>query len=518
MDEQKLKIYCPVHPVEQEILRSKTLFCKLGQHTLSSKFPFEEFWMYCCDCGSFSPFENGGGRVTNSDGRVARDRCWVCGRGAEYWYLCHQCNVFITQSAAEVKGKAFSLSSGGYDGPAPACPGCLSKAKPKIEEHVCCVLLDSEVVGYTTPRKSCPLCGEDIASAAGTPKGAALHFKHTHLTTSGEAHLLNPAGPSAERSDHQEAHMLIRLVKWVRAHLLVSFLVSVAASLLVAFLYDKYKEYIGWVPAPVVTRIAAQRLVVREGMSVDIWAETLANDRKPEKYYWEPEDKIINNGQQRVTLKAEAAGRHTWPYTITVSLTPIASDGTTLQAPKPIDITVESEAQSNNKPEIIRRIRSNPEGQEVRAGDSFTLEAVATDDDREDRERLRYNWYVENDAAQVEGNGNSRVRIITPANLARYSSVPLKVSLTVSDGHDGGVANDEATLMVVPKPKSSHKKPGPPKYLIIVQPTINPSQGTHAAAPTLAAPPQQPPAKQPPPQSNAQPAKQGKESTQDGAP
>ena len=488
--------------------------------------------MYCCDCGSFSPFENGGGLVTNGDGRVARDRCRVCGRGAEYWYLCHRCNVFVTQSAAEVKGKAFSLSSGGYDGPDPACPGCLSKAKPKIEEHVCRVLLDSEVVGYTTPRKSCPLCWEVITSAAGTPKGAVHHFESTHLTAGGGAHALNPVGPSAERSAYQEARMLTKLEQWAEKHwraILVSFAVSVVASLLVAVSYDLYKR---WIRYPVVTRIAAEHTVVREGALVDVWAETLKQDIKPERYYWKPENKIINNGQQRVTLKAADGERHTWPYTITVSLMPVGSDGTALESPDPITITVESEEQSNNKPKIIRRILSNPEQQEVRAGDSFTLEAVATDDDREDRERLRYNWYVENEAAQVESNGNSRVRIITPANLARYSSVPLKVSLTVSDGHEGGVATDEATLIVVPKPRGSHKRPGPPKYIIVVQPTTGPAQGANtAAAPTPAsvglpaAPPQLPPAKQPPggaapPQSNARPAKpqQGKESTQDGAP
>lgn len=142
--------------------------------------------------------------------------------------------------------------------------------------------------------------------------------------------------------------MLTKFRRWAEKHwraILVSFAVSVVAGLLVAVSYDVYKRWIR--PIPIVTRIAAEHTVVREGALVDVWAETLRQDSKPEKYYWTPENKIINNGQQRVTLKAADDERHTWPYTITVNLTPIDSDGTTLDPPAPITITVESEAQSN---------------------------------------------------------------------------------------------------------------------------------------------------------------------------
>lgn len=88
----------------------------------------------------------------------------------------------------------------------------------------------------------------------------------------------------------------------------------------------------------------------------------------------------------------------------------------------------------------------------------------------------------------------------------------------MKDGHDGGFAYDNATLMVVPKPRGSPRRPGPPKYIVVVQQTPGSTQGVHADAtpmPTpagLPAAPQQQPAKQPPgsappPQSNAQPTK-----------
>jgi hypothetical protein len=265
---------------------------------------------------------------------------------------------------------------------------------------------------------------------------------------------------------------------------------------------------------------------------VEIWADTFPPDTKLGGYRWAPEDKIINNGEPHVFLNTQTDERHTESYDINVSLIPFDNDDSPLPQPSPIKVRVVPPQQYNNKPEIVRRIRSSPEGQEVRAGDSFTLEAVATDDDREDRRRLRYDWYVENESAQVEGNGNSQVRIITPANLARYSSVPLRVRLTVSDGHEGGDAFDEATLMVVPKPRARTRRTGPPKYVIVVRQTPAPPQGANAnaaATPISAAPPSvpapQPPAKQPPggaapPQSDARPAKplQGKEGAQDGGP
>ena len=467
----------------------------------------------------------GGGREGAESG--ALNRCPVCERVAEHWYLCHRCKVFTTQSAAGARVRAFSLSSCGLGGPDPACPGCLSRTGPRIREHICDTLLDSGVeVILTTPRTSCPLCGEAITSVVGESEVADHPSENTHLTAGGATHSQNPARPSAGRSDRQEAHMLTGSRQWFAKHRQVLIIGLLVPLILSSLFYENCKGVLHDITddPPVVTKIAAERLEVPEGTQLKIWAETLKQDNRPARYNWDPEDRIINNGQQYVILNTQTNERRTESYTLTVSVTPIGANGAKLQEPKPITVKVVPMKQWNNPPEFIRRIRSNPEKQELRAGESLTLEALATDDDRD---KLYYDWYVENEAALVEDNGKSRVKIITPPDLARYSSVPLRVWLTVKDGRDGGAIQDNATFTIVPKPRGRPRGPGPPKY-IVVQQKPAPPQGANANAapsPASAAPLQQQPTKQPagggdPPQSNSQPTKpqQGREGAQDRSP
>jgi hypothetical protein len=530
VDEQKLKIYCPDHRVFPEVLRSETLVCEQG-HTLSYNFPYGDFWRYCCNCQTFSPLRYSNVAAFRNKEGLNLNHCQVCKREVDAWYLCDRCNVFTTQSGEEEGlSNEVSLSHHGLGGPSPKCPGCLLRTEAKVRAHDCDSLSRWGVVAFATPRTSCPLCRKTIPSAVNRPKDAEHNPENTHLTAAEAMPTSLPERPPAERSAYREAHMLTAVKRWVAEHwrgLVVGVLASLMATIFFEWVIKPWLH-----KRPFVTRIIANVYEVPEGESVEVWADTFPADIRLGGYLWEPKERIINNGQPRATLDTKTNERHTESYDINVNLIPFDNDNTPLPQPSPIKIRVVPIKQWNNPPKVVNSIHGDGDKQEVRAGDSFTLEALATDDDKEDRGKLYYNWRVENMAVRVEDNGKPRVRIVLPPDLARSSPVQLRVKLTVNDDREGRVDFDDATLTVEPKSRGQTRRPGPPKYIVVVRQTPGPPQGANAnATPTPAsaglpaAPPPQQPAKQPPggvapPQSNAQPAKpqQEKEGTQEGAP
>lgn len=297
--------------------------------------------------------------------------------------------------------------------------------------------------------------------------------------------------------------MLTNAGRWFRKHaqaLVLGVLLPLALSSLA---YEACKSVSR--TRAIVTKICAEAYEIQEGKQVKVWAETFPQNLRPSKYNWTPEDRVINNGQQLVLLSTETDKPHKESYFITVSLTPLDDDGSPLPQPSPITIKVVPEALYNNKPKIIKHISVNPAGRELLAGDSVMLEALATDDDREDQKGLYYDWYVENESARIERNGEPQVILHTPPDLARYTSIPMRVKLTVRDGKQGGTADEETTLMVVPKVKPPTRYGQHPRtrYIIVVKPQPG-TQGTNTnAAPVPTPHPEPSPAKPTPPEAVA---------------
>jgi formylglycine-generating enzyme required for sulfatase activity len=156
LDQQSLRIYCPTHRINFQVLRAGTILCEGTNHTLAADFPHKEFWEYCCDCRTYWPSD-----VIKSG--KARERCPNCERHAVRRFLCADCKVISIESDDPGRGKEFDIPAG--QPISPACPGCLKPAGSTVIQHHCPHIN----TGFVTARRVCPLCEELVGKSAGTP-------------------------------------------------------------------------------------------------------------------------------------------------------------------------------------------------------------------------------------------------------------------------------------------------------------------------------------------------------------
>ncbi len=152
-----IKVHCLTHGVTFPMSRtSRGVVCKEGseEHTLSTNFPNEGLWVYCCNCQTFIAWD-----LSMSDVNV--QECLFCFSSLNpRAYACDHCAITMVDYDDQTLRKQHMVLSWGM--PQPACPGChrFPGATPRM--HFC----EKLKIDISTARAECPFCGIDTAQPA----------------------------------------------------------------------------------------------------------------------------------------------------------------------------------------------------------------------------------------------------------------------------------------------------------------------------------------------------------------
>src|SRR5262245_59101744 len=151
-----IKIHCLRHGATFPMPRtSRIVVCKEGdeEHLLSSNFPNQESWVYCCNCQTFIAWDH-----LRAD--VSIKECPFCLSTLNpRVYCCDHCSVTTVDYDDQTLRKQYVVLSWGA--PQPACPGChkFPASTPKL--HYCEMLRAT----IATARGQCPFCGKSLVNA-----------------------------------------------------------------------------------------------------------------------------------------------------------------------------------------------------------------------------------------------------------------------------------------------------------------------------------------------------------------
>lgn len=151
-----IKIHCLTHGVTFPMSRtSRTVVCKEGaeEHTLSTNFPNQGLWVYCCNCQTFIAWDLTQKTVTIRE-------CPFCLSSLNpRAYCCDRCAVTMVDYDDQTLRKHHAVLSWGA--PQPACAGChqFPGATPKM--HFCQALHTS----LATARAVCTFCRAPVEHA-----------------------------------------------------------------------------------------------------------------------------------------------------------------------------------------------------------------------------------------------------------------------------------------------------------------------------------------------------------------
>jgi len=152
---RRKRVYCPSHQSVFETEGGRQIFCEIGNHEISTAFPIEGFWNFCCDCETFFP-------TRYTAGEQAGSSCPICERDTKLRYLCDGCGTISYDSSEQSRGKRYSIPSA-TSSVLPNCPGCSKTVKGEFAPHVCQTIL----AAYQSPRSTCPFCELAIESTIG---------------------------------------------------------------------------------------------------------------------------------------------------------------------------------------------------------------------------------------------------------------------------------------------------------------------------------------------------------------
>ena len=144
-----IKIHCLTHGATFPMSRtSRTVVCKEGaeEHTLSSNFPNQGQWVYCCNCQTFIAWDP-------ARKEVSVNECLFCLSSLNpRAYSCDRCAVTMVDYDDQTLRKQHAVLSWGA--PQPACAGChhFPGATPKT--HFCGVLK----CNLSSALQDCPFC------------------------------------------------------------------------------------------------------------------------------------------------------------------------------------------------------------------------------------------------------------------------------------------------------------------------------------------------------------------------
>lgn len=439
----QLRVYCTQCKCGFATLREPTIECDKS-HQLAKNFPHDSFWNYCVGCDAFYP-SNG------LEGTEAESNCLCCERALNRRFLCNNCNVITLESVdGESRRRPVEFSEDGC--PFPSCPGCFSLASPaNLLVHDCYSLL----VTFLTERDLCPFCNEPITppiqieqkdkGVVGT--GATVKeessFRFFESFARRDVPFLNWRSylPSSRRG-------------WLEFLGVVSFIIT-----LLAFLAPGVPAAILWhinraLKTPLtVSPIECTAHFVLAGGRLRLTART-EGPVENLKFHWTTTvGNLINQrdqkGQSEIELDTGDIPSLSVPKEVSIRLTVVDEYGETVLRHE--RITVMPRRLANNPPVLKIPPRCNCTLQEVVAGESVSLYALADDEDEE--EVLNYEWQSSSPSAQLTpatSAAGSTVILNTAGVNPRAASVALKIYLRVNDGNGGEVMAD-ITIMVLPK-------------------------------------------------------------------
>lgn len=158
---KKIRVFCPQDQYGFTADKEPNIFCRQGNHSLSSEFPpYKDFWAYCCGCQRYYPLH-----IHNNENEI-RYNCASCERKILNHFLCVKCNTISVDLEKGSLGKKYHIN---FDNNVtPNCPSCeVISETDKIKLHNC----ENLGISFYTARTICPFCSEQ------TDK-----YKQTHTT------------------------------------------------------------------------------------------------------------------------------------------------------------------------------------------------------------------------------------------------------------------------------------------------------------------------------------------------
>jgi hypothetical protein len=179
------------------------------------------------------------------------------------------------------------------------------------------------------------------------------------------------------------------------------------------------------------------------------------------KFHWTTtEGNLINqkehDGESEIELSTAGTSVFSVPNEVSVHLTVVDEYGETVQRQE--RITIMPRRLANNPPVLKIPPRCNCTLQEVVAGESVSLYAMAEDEDERD-EALHYEWQSSSSSAQltpITSAAGSSVILNTAGINPRSGPVPLKIYVRVIDKNGGEVVGD-ITMMVLPRDSAGNR-------------------------------------------------------------
>jgi len=440
-----IRVYCTVCRSDFYPVRAPRIECTNG-HELAKNFPHDTFWYYCCACNVFFPSDG-------ADGSEAESSCSVCERPISRRFLCGNCKLTTLEADQSETARPFSLSVDGR--PAPSCPGCLTPAPDtSLLTHDCYGLY----VTYLTARDICPFCNERITVPTRTEGnleesvGAVVKAKNQFSFP-----FLDSLARNESLLAKWRAYIPSSPRGWLTLITIVSFVVGVLSFLLAMF--PSIPAAISWrfiktVKAPLnVSAIDCAAHLVLKGHRLRLKVQARDADEHV-RFHWTTSagtlvDHKDQNSQSEVELDTSEISVVTAPAEVAVRVTVDNAYGESVWRGE--RITIMPRRMVNNPPVLKIPPRCNCAFQEVVAGESVSLYALAEDEDRD--ESLSYQWQSSSPSAQIvttDSPAGSMVILNTAGVNPRATAVPLKISLRVTDKNGGEVMGD-ITLMVIPR-------------------------------------------------------------------
>lgn len=451
LDSQLLRFHCFTDGQDHKLARAKIIECLEG-HRLSYDFPHDAYWNYCCSCDRFSLAE-----ILENSKAAKKPICRNCERTIIRRFLCSKCKMITIETNEVSELKLFTLRATG--GPSPTCPGCLHATVESAFQHYC----DTASFQYLSARANCPFCGKPIAPSPEmqetifpelggfvVPDRAVLPSSaFTGGTSKADDgfHFLEWVSKSSAVSSH------LGLVVSVAS--IVIGLMIFAAPPLFTFGLSRWHEFRNH--APLVEPIECAESVVA-GNQLLLTAHANDPDQERLKFAWSIASVSQTGKAGRLETVSESGNEvvfHTdgiYPLgdPVKVIIELVVSDKYEDVRTTPREILV---LQRLNHPPVIESLQCNCENSEVRAGGSISLHAFATDEDPDDNTGLIYHWQSSIPRVpitNVDSHRGSAVILNTMGMDPQSSGAPLKVTLTVGDGH-GRPEQREITIMILPK-------------------------------------------------------------------
>lgn len=354
--------------------------------------------------------------------------------------------------------KFFDLRADGP--PVPSCPGCLeSSSQISILEHDCPALAAT----YFTALQICPFCKKSIAKAS-----------EIEVSVEVSATVTKSEQPPI-KFDFLESFGQTK-VSWWRSRLPKSWkgwihLITVASAIVTIFVFifpsaagavwrglDKVMKS----PLKVSPIDCGAHFVLKgDKLRLAVHAEAPANGLR---FDWKTSAGNLINHQDRnreseVELVTDAIAAASVPVDVTISVTIVDEYGESVLRQE--RITIIPRRITNNPPVLKIQPRCNCELQEVIAGKSVSLYALAEDVDSNDE--LTYDWQSSSPTVQIiqtPSTPGSTV-IISTTGVSPTQTVPIKISLRVSDS-SGGTVTGDIPLMIRPTQAAATATPVTP--------------------------------------------------------